>query len=224
MNAGNAIRWCLCVALGVCCNPGVADRIARGGSTPPSLSYVDCIARLMFAINDCPTEGHGGDTPAVRMLIAIGRPALEPCLDMMVSSDNKESRYHCQVVIGAVTDKIVQRRLGIDLDIPVAADKFDACQANEMLVEEVHSKLWQCMGNLDYSAPRGQILASATKWKDWLNKHGADKRNKFNYGLVSYSSTGTRVKPGAFSTRAAGRPVSGATALVRDRSHPDLIR
>jgi len=123
---------------------------------------------LISIINESPTETHSEDTPAVRMLEAIGLPALEICLDEVVSSADSQTRMRCLVVIDAMTREMVQEQIGVKLAVLCGKVDFDTYQTMELKVEEKHAELWKEMGGLSCFAPLEKRVASVAKWKVWL--------------------------------------------------------
>jgi hypothetical protein len=132
------------------CTPSEPDPPEVSPEAPP----VDPrVAALYARLNDNPDLLHFDYTPAVHELIAIGRPAIAPALDLMLS-ENATTRLHAVTVLEGVTMREHGWVPGQEWARPGGLEAWH--------------QFWQRLGNLSDTGTKEERSASIAKWRDWL--------------------------------------------------------
>jgi hypothetical protein len=128
------------------------------GCTPSAVAkepqMKDEIAKLIAKIDDDPDILHTDYTPAVHKLIKIGKPAIDPVLDLMLASD-KLTRLRAQRVLEGITMKT----FGFVVGQGWTKDK------GEMMFKE----FWTKLGDLNWEADAEMRKNAVKKWREWLS-------------------------------------------------------
>ncbi|MCE9548220.1 MAG: hypothetical protein K8T25_22335 [Planctomycetia bacterium] len=116
-------------------------------------SQRDAINKLIAAIDKDPDWLHSDYTPAVHELTKIGWPAIEPLLDVLLTT-NEETRMRAQRALEGITMEQYGFRRGRGWNDPRGEDRF--------------RQFWKSLGDYNYNAGENDRRASIAKWRAWL--------------------------------------------------------
>jgi hypothetical protein len=119
--------------------------------SPPSVD--PRVAALFARLNDDPDHLHSDYTPAVHELIRVGRPAIPPALDLMLS-EHRSTRLRAQRVLEGVV--LIEHGFvfGHGWTRPDGEDAFRA--------------FWKRLGDLGWDDSTEARRDSIDKWRVWL--------------------------------------------------------
>lgn len=115
------------------------------------------IASLIESIDDDWDVLHSDYTPAVRRLIKIGPPAIEPLLELMLV-DNSFTRTHAQRALAGIVKTMLGYEYGKGWPEGIR-------EGNERFL-----RLWRALGDLHEDAPSEERQKSVRKWREWLDQ------------------------------------------------------
>ena len=113
------------------------------------------IDHLIMTINDQPDKLHGDNTPAVRGLIKIGKPAIPKLLDLMISGDT-DTRLRAATALWGIT-----------------ANMYGAPEGQGWRRPEDEAR-WRArlddLGSLDWRDPQPKRETAVALWRQWYKK------------------------------------------------------
>ena len=177
---------CLTMAVVVLSSTSVAQEFGRpphrDRARPAATIERADIPALIATINDGPAPAAGKPTPAARRLIAIGEPALRPCLEAFASSEDEKARVQLKLVIDSIAEVIAarlsERRRQADYFFPLKEKESGSAGDDEPFRFVVRQDFQVFFATYELQSltlcPSDAVTqrrASVTKWEQWLDEH-----------------------------------------------------